>query len=350
MAGETFIGQPWRQPYTAQQLQDAAKHQVPIVGSNGNWWRWDIDTSDWVDTGVTVATSLADSSVTWPKLAPEARKSNPNLIENWYLADPVNQRGQPTYSNTTWGALYCIDRWYLSVAEWNVAEHKLTTNANFGRFVQRLNGKALVGKTVTFSALVSSVEGGDLQLFVGPGDIGGVTMPAGSSGLISLTVTMHDPGERTNDVFIALNTAGASAVIDAVKLELGPHQTLAYESGGGGYKLIDPAPNFTDELMRCLRYQLKLSTYTRYRMADYNPNEIRFLIPTPVPLRVLPTISNPENFLVRELNSIGVNGFTFNAAVHSSEGIVVSAIKNGHSLTDAELIVGSDIVILDANL
>ena len=50
MAG-TFIGEPWKQPYTAQQLQDAATHQIPIIGANGNWWRWDIETSAFVDTG-----------------------------------------------------------------------------------------------------------------------------------------------------------------------------------------------------------------------------------------------------------------------------------------------------------
>lgn len=181
--------------------------------------------------------------------------ASPNLLDNGYFLDPVNQRGENVYSNAGWNALYSIDRWYLSCAAWDVSAHKLTTTAAYGRIVQRLDGKALVGKTVTFSALVSSVEGGDLQLYFGPGDIGPVTMAAGSSGLISFTITMHDPGEKTNDVFIALNAAGASAVIDAVKLELGSQQTLARQDAGGNWVLNDPPPNRALELAKCQRYQ-----------------------------------------------------------------------------------------------
>ncbi len=33
--------------------------------------------------------------------------SNPNLLDNWYFADPINQRGQMEYSDTG----YTIDRW-----------------------------------------------------------------------------------------------------------------------------------------------------------------------------------------------------------------------------------------------
>lgn len=49
---DTFFGAPWRIPYTAKQLQDAVTNQVPIIGENLNFWRWDIDTSSFVDTGI----------------------------------------------------------------------------------------------------------------------------------------------------------------------------------------------------------------------------------------------------------------------------------------------------------
>lgn len=51
MAGENFVGQPWRMPYTAEQIQDAITNQIPIVGDNGNFWRWDIAQQKFVDTG-----------------------------------------------------------------------------------------------------------------------------------------------------------------------------------------------------------------------------------------------------------------------------------------------------------
>ena len=33
--------------------------------------------------------------------------SNPNLLDNWYFADPINQRGETEYT----GSGYSIDRW-----------------------------------------------------------------------------------------------------------------------------------------------------------------------------------------------------------------------------------------------
>ena len=49
--GNTFYGQPWKLPYTKEQLASAANNQIPIIGDNGNWFRWSIATSQWEDTG-----------------------------------------------------------------------------------------------------------------------------------------------------------------------------------------------------------------------------------------------------------------------------------------------------------
>ena len=44
--------------------------------------------------------------------------SNPNLLENWYFQDPVNQRGQEEYAG---GKMYCIDRLYIRNKNLNVS-------------------------------------------------------------------------------------------------------------------------------------------------------------------------------------------------------------------------------------
>ena len=41
---------------------------------------------------------------------------NPNLLDNWYFGNPVNQRGQTEYT----GGGYTVDRWKLS--QWNTDE------------------------------------------------------------------------------------------------------------------------------------------------------------------------------------------------------------------------------------
>lgn len=259
MAGETFIGQPWRQPYTAQQLQAAAEHQVPIVGSNGNWWRWDIDTSDWVDTGVTVATSFADSSVTWPKLAPEARKSNPNLLDNAYFIGggsqqgggqfPINQRGLTEYT----GAGYTIDRWLINVQAGKLSvvsdgvvfeQTEKVNNAFMQRFDDALKGNIL-GKEATLSFLVDTTDVmGDVALTGLSSDGRANTfvykrfsnLPGGIQ-LLSGTGILTASGNGGVGLYLYGSDAGLSKIkIHAAKLELGPHQTLAYESAGG----VDP--------------------------------------------------------------------------------------------------------------
>lgn len=43
----------WRQPYTAQQIQNALTNIIPIIdATTGNWWRWDIVNQLFVDSGV----------------------------------------------------------------------------------------------------------------------------------------------------------------------------------------------------------------------------------------------------------------------------------------------------------
>ena len=50
-------------------------------------------------------------------LAPQL--SNPNLLDNWYFGNPVNQRGQTEY-NTGVPTIYTIDRWLSRNADGSV--------------------------------------------------------------------------------------------------------------------------------------------------------------------------------------------------------------------------------------
>ena len=50
-------------------------------------------------------------------------RSNPNLLDNWYFADPINQRGQTEYTENE---QYTIDRWYLR----GTISQQLTVSSN----------------------------------------------------------------------------------------------------------------------------------------------------------------------------------------------------------------------------
>ena len=49
----TFVGEPWRMPYSAEELQNAVANQVPRINeTTKHFERWNISKGEWEDTGV----------------------------------------------------------------------------------------------------------------------------------------------------------------------------------------------------------------------------------------------------------------------------------------------------------
>ena len=86
--------------------------------------------------------------------------SNPNLLINWYFADPVNQRGQKTYTNDG----YTIDKWYVAQRDYGTSvivddigvTFRVTSKGTHknGAFVYQTLPSLKAG-TYTYSVLVS---------------------------------------------------------------------------------------------------------------------------------------------------------------------------------------------------
>ena len=111
-----------------------------------------------VPTGGTegqVLTKISDTDFDagWEDTVPA---SNPNLLDNWYFADPVNQRGQTEYA----GAVYSIDRWYVGGDPGT--SHKILLNSSglvletTSAIHQKLETKLKDGTVVTYSALIDN--------------------------------------------------------------------------------------------------------------------------------------------------------------------------------------------------
>lgn len=135
----------------------------------------------------------------------------PNLLDNWYFINPVNQREQTSYSN----AGYTIDRWKLTSGSAEVVSGGITLN---GTLVQIL--EASIGQTVTASALLS--DG-----------------------------TMITP--TYNDTTKTFTMTATGQTIKAVKLELGSGQTLAHNEGteANPVWVLNQIPNYGEELFKC---------------------------------------------------------------------------------------------------
>ena len=236
--------------------------------------------------------------------------SNPNLLDNWYFADPIDQRGgyvvepnapylnltDSSYAGTTdkyykvdsisndgyANAVFTIDgvQYYTTKAHW-VRGYIITKNYQytFDRWwgyrvdgvirlseggativlspngytslAQQLNVTLadLAGKQVTISAIVN-------------GELVSTTADIPESGGEDTVFATKNPGEYSikirhtsiRGVFYEISvpvTATSSVTVLAVKAELGSVQTLAHQDADGSWVLNDPPPDKGLELLKC---------------------------------------------------------------------------------------------------
>ena len=234
--------------------------------------------------------------------------SNPNLLDNWYFADPVNQRGQEEYTATG----YTIDRW--RIAQGMKAAVRITDS---GLEIKRTSDtRAIFQQVLTIDdrEFVQSFAGREVTLSALFGqELRSVTMtiptsndenwyPAGTSGskVNSMYVRLSINSNTTTGYFdlnfdIYVSTGGAGGgLITAVKLELGSQQTLAHQDAAGNWVLNDPPPDKALELLKCQRY------YQVFSREDLRPDKAVDFRP---PMRIDPALS-----------TIQINGVTYYTA------------------------------------
>lgn len=214
--------------------------------------------------------------------------SNPNLLDNWYFGNPVNQRGQTEYT----GNGYTIDRW-KTVSGGVVAkiDEKLvmdnSQSANTAYFGQNFE-ENLVGYLVTLSVLTT--EG----LYYSSGFV-----------LDNNSWQLRSPIGESAELYFQKSTAGAQGVffsiqagaaldILAVKLELGDGQTLAHQDADGNW-VLNEIPNYAEELAKCQRYQIVFGSETELIPLGagnaISATEASITVPLPVSMRAKPTLT-----------------------------------------------------------
>lgn len=244
----------------AMKLELGAQQTLAHQDADGNWEI--IDPPDY-DLQYALCSLYSPSTRKWVGY----QHSNPNLLDNWYFADPVNQRGQTEYT----GAEYAIDRWKLSNGSLTLSTAGATAllintdsaqsrNVLF-QLIERCSN--FVGKTLTFSVLVTDLNGkmtasvyenGSKSIYNGNGIL--------SDGLSTVTFTIPATAAPTEfRVHFLLSASGSCRPI-AAKLELGAQQTLAHQDADGNWVLNDPPPNKALELAKCQRYQIVYDSHS----------------------------------------------------------------------------------------
>lgn len=224
-------------------------------------------------------------SINGSVIATKAFPCNPNLLDNWYFANPVNQRGQTSYT----GIAYGIDRWKMWQAGGTV------TIENGGIVIRKSSGEyvqwgevletdmwnALVGQTVTVSALTVN---GQLATTTQTFTEDGILTVAAFDGL-----TFHSTG--TLHILDFVLTGVASPAILAAKLELGSQQTLAHQENG--VWVLNEIPDYGEQLRRCQRYYIEGDAVAVYSSGS------SWAVPLRIEMRTAPSVkySNVQSYL-----------------------------------------------------
>ena len=221
--------------------------------------------------------------------------SNPNLLDNWYFGNPVNQRGQTSYT----GAGYTIDRWIFDgdnasmLIEGSGLHFVFSASATGNEAIhQRFeNPGRYSGKAVTYSMLGSTDHSFGMLLLVNGSIFGSINsgVVAGET-IFSYTAVLPDNITSLEAYYYPKNASGAGeAYLRGCKLELGTTQTLAHQDESGVW-VLNEIPDYGEQLRRCQRYARWMDgCYTGY-IDDVN--NIQLSVPEIKDMRTLPTISN----------------------------------------------------------
>lgn len=209
--------------------------------------------------GDTIPVSATDPTPVSEALTASGGGVNPNLLDNWYFGRPVNQRGQVEY---TGNATYSIDRWRLQYdTTLSVVDGGIKIGGKWD--VHQYFENTLPNATYTLSLLYKDRTGSDsLRLLAGnrtDGDLA-QTESKDASGILSVTFSTA----KSNKVnFGFIGSTDNSAIIIAIKLELGDTQTLAHKENEKW--VLNEIPDYGEQMRRCQRY------YRRWTGADNKP-------------------------------------------------------------------------------
>lgn len=264
---------------------------------------------------------------------------NPNLLDNGDLT--INQRGTTIYTLAYEGEIPTADRWALvlgggseEMGDMGMLNLKDAAKIFYGSaatpayLVQRLDNPAkLKGRFLTLS----------ISLALGSFDCWLIAQLKSTAGAVTvLAEQVASVDGKTSTTFEVPETVAAGDVLEVivkadrecgfyyVKLEVGKTATP------------NPPTNTALETIKCQRYLLAISGYSRYVATRLTANEIDFFVPVPTTLKGTPKIDFNNLVVMAWDNTNATNvteGFTFTIATTACNGIVIRATKTAHGVT-----------------
>lgn len=210
---------------------------------------------------------------------------NPNLLDNWYFGNPVNQRGQTSYTGTD---IYTIDRWMtdntVTVVDGGIMVKRIGYDALFYQYLEDSLVNAIAGKVVTYSALTTD---GLMTVTtkLPPSKSSDWDTDDAAQGDLMLDTVKSAAGKIYIRFYSTVD--GTEATIKAVKLELGSQQTLVHQDADGNW-VLNEIPKFGDQLAECQMYYYRVH-YTQYQTINMSYEDTSYafiMLPLPVAMRI----------------------------------------------------------------
>ncbi len=221
-------------------------------------------------------------SITGRIITTKAFPCNTRLLDNWYWGNPVNQRGQTSYTV----AGYTIDRWKLDVGESVTIDNGLTfTKANtyLGQYFDDFD--KYIGMQMVGSVLTS-----DGDLYTGTFVYNGV-LNQGQTFFGNSRLGMYIQKVSAGLTQVEINSNADNVKVRAVGLEHGTQQTLAHKEYGEW--VLNEIPKFGAQLAECQRYLFAARALSGFACVgsgyiSADGTEAIIVAPTPVSLRTYP--------------------------------------------------------------
>lgn len=268
---------------------------------------------------------------------------HPNLLDNWYFGNPVNQRGLRSYANSS--GFYGIDRWRIASGLSNFCYVEINDG-----YVSFVNANTTPGSYIYFGQdFEYDITLTGVHRTVSIMDKGGIlrsyTDPNGVSWEYDDGIYVYQGSQKSLNFRL---DAGKRLDMKAVKLELGSQQTLAHQDASGNWVLNDPPPNPALELAKCQRYFIPDQQRDCYGRGEEG-HAYYVVCPTPVSLRTMPAISTSVmgQMVEKSGTSHSVNGISPIALGDSSvllQVTTVAAVASGPCvLRDAHFSLSADL-------
>ena len=250
-------------------------------------------------------------SITGTTIDTKAFPCNPNLLINWYLGNPVNQRGQTRYEGAN--TVYGVDRWrifgtdaFLTVMPGSIK--------GIGYINQPVdNSNLFEGMQLTLSALLSDNTFGSKTFRMNKGMENPFAI--NSNGYL-----VYAEWQNANEFFTANWYTPSEAVgLVAIKLELGSQQTLAHQDANGAW-VLNEIPDYAEQLLKCQRYLRPAGT--QFITSQVSGNIYGSVVMNnSYPMRAVPSIVN-ANYVGSEVREVtgGVAGTITNVFTPSIYG------------------------------